>query len=187
MSAGEVPAAGAPAKATKSSWLVLPVLIGALVSVALGVYGADHKGKSIVFEVSGFENLARAKAWMAAVVGVLVIVQLLSALVVYGKIKALGSPSWIAPLHRWSGRLAFGIAIVIGVFCLYGIGFQTHTPRTAVHSALGCLFFGAFTTKMLVLTKPGLKGWVLPVVGGVVFTVLAGATATSSLWYFATQ
>jgi hypothetical protein len=25
------------------------------------------------------------------------------------------------------------------------------------------------------------------VVGGVVFTVLAGATATSSLWYFATQ
>lgn len=177
----------APAKTTKSIWLVLPILAGALVSVALGVYGAHHKGKSIVFGVSGFENLAWTKTWMAAIVGVLVLVQLFSALVVYGRIKAIGSPPWIGPLHRWSGRLAFFLTVVIGVFCLYGIGFQTHTARTAVHSTLGCLLFGVFTVKMLVLTKPGLKGWILPVVGGVVFTVLAGAVATSSLWYLATQ
>jgi hypothetical protein len=187
MSGGGAATSDVRGKTTRTSWLLLPILLGALISVGLGAYGTRHAGRSIVVGVSGFENLARTKAWMAAIVGVLALVQLLSALVLYGKIKAIGSPSWIAPLHRWSGRFAFFTAVVIGVFCLYGVGFQTHTARTAVHSALGCLFFGVFTIKMLVLTKRGLKGWILPVAGGVVFTVLAAAVATSSLWYFATS
>ncbi|NUT04189.1 MAG: hypothetical protein HOV76_11975 [Hamadaea sp.] len=168
----------------KSSRLLLPLLIGALVSVALGVYGGRHKGDSIVFKVSGFENLIEVKSWLAVAAGVFALIQLGSALIMYGKIKAVSPPSWIGPVHRWSGRLAFFIAVPVAVFCLYGIGFQAYDARVLVHSLLGCLFFGVFTVKMLVLTKPGVAGWVLPVVGGTVFTVLVGTILTSAAWYF---
>ncbi|NUT32279.1 MAG: hypothetical protein HOV79_04295 [Hamadaea sp.] len=169
----------------KTSWLVGPILLGGLLSVAMGVYGVGHKGKSVVLGVSGFENLARVKAWLAAAVAVLVVVQLLTALIMYGKLR-VASSSWVGPVHRWSGRLAFFTAVVIGVYCLYGVGFQYHNLRAAVHSTAGCLFFGGFVIKMLVLTKPGLKGWILPVAGGTVFTLLATAIATSAGWYVLT-
>jgi hypothetical protein len=164
--------------------LLVPVLVGAMVSVVLGVYGANHKGKSIVFEVSGFHELIRVKSWMALAAGFFALVQLGSALVMYGRIRVVRAPTWIGTLHRWSGRLAFFIAVPTAVFCLYGIGFQTYNLRVLAHSLLGCLFFGVFTTKMLVLSREGWPGWVLPVVGGLVFTALIGVCLTSALWYF---
>src|SRR4051812_26344937 len=99
------------AKQTGTGWLVLPILAGALVSVALGVYGTNHKGQSIVLGVSGFEELVHTKAWLALIVAVGALVQLGSALVMYGKIKAIAPPPWIGTLHRWSGRLAFFTAV----------------------------------------------------------------------------
>jgi hypothetical protein len=68
--------------------------------------------------------------------------------------------------------------------CLYALGFQTYDLRTTVHSVLGCLFFGAFTTKMLVLSKHGMPGWALPLLGGLVFTALVAVWLTSALWFF---
>jgi Family of unknown function (DUF6529) len=166
---------------------LVPLLIGALVSVALGVYGARHKGQSIVFQVSGFKNLIEVKSWLAAVAGLFALVQVVSALIMYGKIKAITPPPWIGTLHRWSGRLTFFIVVPIGVFCLYGIGFQAYDARVLAHSLLGCLFFGVFTVKMLMLTKRGIAGWVVPLAGGVVFTVLVSAVLTSAAWYFTTH
>jgi hypothetical protein len=164
--------------------LLVPVLIGCLVSVALGVYGGLHQGQSIVFRVTGFEELIRVKSWMAVAVVFFALIQFGSAAVMSGKIKAIRPPSWIGTLHRWSGRLAFCIAVPVAVFCLYGIGFQAYDARVLVHSLLGCLFFGVFTIKMLMLTRNGLADWVIPLLGGLVFTVLVGACLTSSLWYF---
>jgi len=43
----------------KNARLLVPVFIGAAVSTALGVYGANHKGKSIVFEISGFPQISK--------------------------------------------------------------------------------------------------------------------------------
>jgi hypothetical protein len=37
---------------------------------------------------------------------------------------------------------------------------------------------------MLVLTRTGLPSWALPVMGGIVFTALAGLWVTASLWFF---
>ena len=70
--------------------------------------------------------------------------------------------------------------------CLYALGFQAADTRTLVHSLLGCLFFGAFTVKMLVLPLRGVSGWVLPLVGGVVLTSLVALWMTSALWFFTT-
>lgn len=172
--------------AAKNARLLAPILIGALVSVVLGVYGNLHKGNSIVFHVSGFANLALVKSWLAAVVAFFVLVQLASALVMYGKIRGITAPRWIGALHRWSGRIAFFVAVPVGVFCLYGIGFQHYDTRVLLHSLLGCLFFGVFTIKMLALTKRGIAGWVLPLLGGMVFTVLVATILTSAAWYFTT-
>ncbi|HCT81221.1 MAG TPA: hypothetical protein DGT23_32565 [Micromonosporaceae bacterium] len=168
----------------KNARLLAPILIGAVISVVLGVYGASHKGNSIVFQISGFSNLARVKSWLTVVVIFFVLVQLGSALIMYGKIRKITAPPWIATLHRWSGRIAFFVAVPIGVYCLYGVGFQHHNTRVMLHSLLGCLFFGVFTVKMLVLTKRGIAGWVLPLLGGLVFTVLVAISLTSAAWYF---
>jgi hypothetical protein len=174
----------APQPQTRTSWLAWPILAGALVSLAMGIYGTHHKGQSVVLFINGFEQLVHVKALLALIVLAAALVQLFSALVMWGKIKAISPPSWIGTLHRWSGRIAFWTAVVIGVYCLYGVGFQTFSFQAAIHSTLGCLFFGVFVIKMLVLAKPGLKGWILPVVGGVCFTVLALVISTSALWYY---
>jgi uncharacterized protein DUF6529 len=72
------------------------------------------------------------------------------------------------------------------VHCLYAVGFQTGRPRVLLHSLLGCFFFGAFFTKMLLLTRSGLPGWALPVIGGTVFTALTALWLTAALWFFTT-
>jgi hypothetical protein len=174
----------APATTSRNARLVVPLLVGALVSVVLGVYGGQHKGNSIVIDISGFPALIEVKSWLASIATGFAVVQLGSAVVMYGWIKAITPPSWIGRLHRWSGRIAFFVAVPVAVFCLYGIGFQHYDTRVLVHSVLGCVFFGIFTMKMLVLTREGISAWVLPVLGGLVFAVLVTIWATSAYWYF---
>jgi Family of unknown function (DUF6529) len=173
------------ATARSNARVLVPVLIGAAIAVALGVYGGQHKGQSIVFKVTGFEELIRTKSWMASISAVLALVQAGSAAVMSGRLPRVTAPTWVPTLHRWSGRLAFFVAVPVAVFCLYGIGFQTYTTRVLVHSVLGCVFFGVFTIKMLALTQRGLSGWIISVLGGLVFAVLIGIWFTSAYWYFA--
>ena len=53
-----------------------------------------------------------------------------------------------------------------------------------MHSVAGCIFYGAFASKVLAVRTKRLPNWVLPVVGGVTFTLLVVLWATSSLWFF---
>ena len=55
-----------------------------------------------------------------------------------------------------------------------------------VHSLVGCIFYGAFTAKMLVLRAEGPR-WVLPVLGGAAFTALTAVWLTSAVWFFTTS
>ena len=102
---------------------------------------------------------------------------------VYGR---LPGPRWSAKLHRWSGRIAFLVAVPVAVHCLYALGYQTYSTRVMWHSVLGCFFFGAFSAKMLLLRAERLPGWLLPFVGGLVFSVLTLIWLTSALWFFRT-
>jgi hypothetical protein len=73
----------------------------------------------------------------------------------------------------------------VAVHCLYALGFADFSLRALIHSILGCLFFGAFVCKMLILTRDDAPGWALPVLGGVVFSLLTGLFATAAVWFFA--
>jgi hypothetical protein len=166
--------------------LAAVILIGLLVAVALGAYGRLHEGTGYSINLSGFSSGVYAKAWLASLAGFLAVVQLLSAMIMYGKLLR-SAPSWIGGLHRWSGRLAVLASVPVAIHCLYAIGFSTGSTRTLVHSLFGCVFYGAFVSKMLTLTRPQLPAKVLPLVGGLVFTALVALWFTSSYWLFTTQ
>jgi hypothetical protein len=165
--------------------LLIPSLIGAALAVALGAYGSLHTPTRVNATIPVFSSLFTAKLWFASAAALFALVQLLSALAMWGKLGSK-TPSWTPALHRWSGRIAFLLAVPVASQCLYALGFSTFDTRALVHSILGCLFFGVFTVKMLALPKQGLAGWVLPVLGGLVFTLLIGLWLTSSFWYFTT-
>jgi hypothetical protein len=175
-----------PPPPARAIHLLVPLLVGAMVAVVLGVYAALHEGTGIAVSVAGFSSPLPAKSWLATGSVVLAVVQVLSSFVMYDKVPGVPPPHWIGAVHRWSGRLAFLLAIPVAIHCLYAIGFVVDTPRALIHSLLGCLFFGAFVVKMLGLRRDGVPGWALPVLGGLVFTMLVGLWLTSSLWYFTT-
>jgi hypothetical protein len=173
--------------ATRTTVVLVPVAIGVLVAVALGVYGRLHEPALFSVNVAGFSSPGAVKSWLATAAFVLALVQLGSALVMWGKIPGVAAPSWIGGLHRWSGRLAVLTTVPVAVHCLYALGFDFSSPRTLVHSLFGCFFYGFFVTKMLLLSRPNLPGWSLPVIGGLTFSALTGLWLTASVWFFATK
>src|SRR6266496_945629 len=105
------PGASAPLPPTRTASgaakLVVPCLIGALVALTLGIYGRLHHPTGIAINIAGFSSPGSVKAWLATGAAVLALVQVVSALVLYGKISWVTAPSWIGGLHKWSGRIAF--------------------------------------------------------------------------------
>ena len=172
--------------ASGAAKLVVPSLIGALVALTLGVYGHLHNPTGYAINIAGFSSPGAVKSWLATGAFVFALVQVGSALVMYGKVPRIAAPSWIGGLHRWSGRIAFLLAVPVAIHCLYALGFQDYSTRVLVHSLLGCAFFGAFTVKMLILPKRGLPNWLLPALGALVFVVLTAVWFTSAYWFFST-
>ncbi|MFI6598799.1 DUF6529 family protein [Nonomuraea sp. NPDC050536] len=162
--------------------LLIPLLAGGLVMVVLGVYGRLHTPTGFAVGPAGFSGALPMKAWLTTGALVLAVVQVVSALSMWGKLR-IEIPAWV---HRWSGRLAFLLTVPVAFHCLYALGLQYDVPRVMVHSLLGCFFYGIFTAKMLALPKRGLPGWSLPVLGGLAFTVLVGLWLTSAFWFFTT-
>jgi hypothetical protein len=157
--------------------------VACAVAVGLGAYGKVHDPAGTAFNLAGFSSTGAVKSWLATASSGFALVQLTSALMMYGK---LPGPSWAGALHRWSGRAAFLIAVPVAVHCLYALGFQTYESRVLLHSLLGCFFFGVFSAKMLLLRSERLPGWLLPIVGGLVFTALTVVWLTSAFWFFRT-
>lgn len=164
----------------RAVWLSTALLTGAFVSVALGVYGRYHHPTGYSIDVAGFSGPLSVKSWLASLAVVFAVVQIITATVLY----RTGNGAFI---HRWSGRIAFLLIIPVAVHCLYALGFQHYSTRVLIHSLLGCAFFGFFTAKMLVLSRRGLAGWMLPLLGGLVFATLVGLWLSSALWFFNTS
>jgi hypothetical protein len=66
------------------------------------------------------------------------------------------------------------------------LGFQSFGARGLVHSVLGCFLYGAFTAKMLILSRRDTPAWALPIAGGLVFAAFVGLWLTAGLWFFRT-
>ena len=160
------------------------IAVGAAVAVVLGGYGRTHQGngQAIGGFTFGFPSLLQMKVWFAVAAGCLALIQLGTALWIYGRLGR-PAPSWAGALHRSTGTLAILISLPVAANCLWALGFQTYSTRVLVHSVAGCLFYGAFVTKVLGLHRGSAPGWLVTLAGGLVFALLVTVVLTSSAWY----
>jgi hypothetical protein len=164
-------------------------LLGGLVAVAAGVYGSVHDPAGQQTISLFFSNTLSFKAWTTTVILLLAMYQLYSALRMWGKASfPRAMPTWFGDAHRLSGTLAFALSLPVAFHCLWALGFEPDFGelRRFAHSLLGCLFYGAFATKVTLVRFRASPSWALPVVGGVVFTTLVAIWLTTSLWFFTT-
>ena len=158
-------------------------IAGAAVAVTLGIYGSAHTPASDLSITLGFTNTITMKVWLATIAVGFALLQLLSALWMYGRLPLGAAPDWLGNAHRISGRLAFLVSLPIAYQCLYQLGFQHTSARVLAHSILGCAFYGAFVCKILIVRSRNLPGRALPIAGGLTFAVLVGVWLLSALWY----
>jgi hypothetical protein len=172
-------------RATARAGLGAALLTGAGVAVVLGAYAGLHDPAGRPLVTFGFSGMLQMKAWFATAAAALLLVQLGTALWMWGRLPGgAAAPDWVGPVHRWSGATAFVLTLPPAVHCLWALGFAGDSPRVLVHSVVGCLFYGAYAAKMLGLRLRGLPAWALPVLGGLVLTLLTLVWLTSSLWFF---
>ncbi len=170
---------------SRNTYLLLPLGAGALLAVALGVYGRVHTPTGQAVYTGPFTTMIAMKVGLTVSALILALVQLVTALWMYGRLP-WRQPSWLGAFHRGTGSLAFIVTLPVAFHCLWALGFQTTDARVLAHSLLGCVFYGAFVAKVLVLTSRKVPGWALPWAGGLLFTALIAVGLTSAVWYFTT-
>lgn len=186
--ASELEPGAVPAGDQAARKLILAGLLGATVALALGLYGRAHDPAGDLAITLGFSATINMKIWLATTSLAFAVVQLLSALWLWGRLPLAGTaPQGLGSLHRVSGRLAFLLSLPVAYHCLYQLGFQDATTRVLAHSLLGCAFYGAFAAKIVIVRDHRLPGLALPVAGGLVFTLLVGVWLTSGYWYIDAQ
>jgi hypothetical protein len=164
--------------------LAITLMVGTAVAVLLGVVGAAQPVPRLL-PVWWFTSMQSMKAWLATAVLVVLVFQVLTAGWFYRWWPGVRRvPAWVRPLHRVSGTVAFLLSLPVAFYCLYSFGFDTTTPRTQAHSIAGCVFYGAFASKMTGLRFSRLPGWTIPVLGGSVFAAFVVAWYHSAYWWF---
>lgn len=160
------------------------VLIGAAVAVALGVYGRVHEPTGGALITLGFPSAIWMKVTLSSVAMVLGVVQVVTALRMFGRIGRGPASRAVAVAHRISGAMAVVVSVPVAFHCLWSFGFGAYDVRVLTHSLSGCVFYGVFVTKMLTLRSHRVPGWALPWLGGALFTVLVVVWLTSAMWFF---
>ncbi len=163
--------------------LLVPVLVGAAVSVVLGVFAKAHDPAPVDWTL-GFDSAPQMKSVLASVSLALALVQVFTALRMYRRIGTRPASIKEVLTHRISGALAVLVSLPVVYHCIWQFGYATYDTRVTVHSLAGCAFYGAFVAKMLSLKTKRLPGWAIPVLGGTVFTLIVVLWWTSALWWF---
>jgi len=170
--------------ATRSTTLPLvAIAAGAVVSVVLGVYGAQHTPSGEAITNFGFSSMMSMKVWLATAAGVLAVGQVFGALWLYGKL-GITAPSWLGMGHRLSGFAAIAVSLPVAYHCLWSLGFQDYDTRVLIHSLAGCALYGVFVFKVFGVHSKAAPGWMLPVAGSLLFTAFLVVVLTSAGWYF---
>ncbi len=166
------------------------LLVGALVSIALGTYARVHPATGRTLTTLGFSDLLHMKAWLTTAATVLAVGQVLSALRLYGRLgrrRGGVAPPWVHRLHRSGGALAVLLTLPVAFQCAWSLGFGTYSARVLTHSVLGCALYGLFVAKMLTLRIRRPPGWALPWLGGALALAFVALWLTSSLWFFSVR
>jgi hypothetical protein len=151
----------------------------------MGLYARLHTPARKPIFLLGFSGVLQMKAWLSTAVLFFVLLQLVTALWMWGRLPGKSvAPVWVPDLHRWSGSIAFALSLPVAFHCVWSLGYMTTTARVAVHSTAGCLFYGAYAAKMLGLRVRGLPSWAIPVLGGSVLTLFLALWFTAALWLF---
>jgi hypothetical protein len=162
--------------------VLVAVTAGALLSVLLGVYGKAHTPTGSDMFLLGFSSMIAMKVWLAVACGALALVQLLTALWMYGRL-GVAAPPRLGLVHRVLGGLALVVSLPVAYHCLWSLGFGSYSSRVLLHSIAGCLLYGVFVVKVVGLQSSSAPGWMVPVAGGALFTVLVVAVLSSAVWY----
>jgi hypothetical protein len=133
-----------------------------------------------------FSTPIAAKAWLATFAVALVIVQVLTASRMWGRLRRLipFAVPGVARVHRWSGRAAFVLTLPVFFHCVFILGFETTDARVTAHAVVGSFLYGVFAAKVLIVRSRAYPHWVPPVVGGTLAVMLVALWLTSGYWYF---
>jgi hypothetical protein len=159
--------------------------VGLAVAAVLAAYAKAHPGEGAALTTLWFGGVLEMKAWLTTAATSLVVVQVLSALAMWGRLPGVAHPpGWVAGLHRWAGVTAFLLTLPVVFHCVWSLGFEDESTRVLVHSVVGCAFYGIFAAKMLALRLRGLPGATVPVLGGLLAGALVVLWFSSAFWFF---
>ena len=166
--------------------LAIPLVMFALIALTVGLvakqrvrepYSAPH------FHLF-FSDPLRMKAWLVTAAAALACGQVLTAARIYEVLRFPPKGRFHRIAHRWSGRAAILLTLPVAYHCIFLLGFDTRSPRVLIHSLLGSALYGAVVAKVLIVRSSRFAPWVLPVAGGLLFSILLGLWLTSALWFF---
>src|SRR5919107_806989 len=99
---------------------------GAVVALLIGVVGKVHDPTTDGTTTLGYDTVIDMKVVVSSVIGVLVVLQILGALWMYGKL-GIAAPRWVGPAHRTSGTVALLLSVFVAYHCLWALGLETGT------------------------------------------------------------
>ena len=101
---------------------------GAVVAVLVGVFGKVHDPTTQGTTTLWFRTVIDMKVVLSTVVGVLVLLQLLGGLWIFGRLGR-PAPSWVGPVHRACGAIAVVLAVFVAYSCLWALGLESGTLK----------------------------------------------------------
>jgi hypothetical protein len=174
----------APVRGQRSpSWLAVPLAAFALVSLTVGLVARAKLDPGGDYFRLFFSDTLHLKAWFASAALALGLAQLFTAAWIFRKLP-WPRPPWVPAVHRWTGRLALLCTLPVAYHCVFKLGFQDPDARVLAHSLAGCVVYGAFAAKVLVVRLHRFPVWVLPTAGGLLFATLVAVWYSSALWLF---
>jgi hypothetical protein len=175
----------APRARRPARWLLLPALIGVLVALTVGLLARAEASAPGTYPGGYFRlffsDPLHLKVWFATAALAVALLQPFSGAWMFGKLP-WRRPRWLAPAHRWTGLIVFLLTLPVAYHCIFRIGFRTTSDRVTTHAVLGCLLYGAFAAKVLIVRLRRFPSWAFVVAGGALFALLVAVWYTSALW-----
>jgi Family of unknown function (DUF6529) len=178
----------APRRSPSPLWLLVPLILLALVSLTVGAF-ASQTVKPIVkpayFQLF-FSSVIVMKVWLTTAVVILAVLQVITATRIYHLLRFPPEGRFYNFMHRTTGFLAIGLSLPVAYHCIFLLGYASVSDtRTLIHAILGTFVYGVFVAKVFIVVFPSrFRGWALPILGSLLFTILLGLWLTSALWFF---